>query len=120
MAHYAFLNKKNVVTEVIVGVDENELIEGLSPEEWYGKFRKQVCKRTSYNGSIRKNYASIGSIYNEELDAFIWPKPFDSWILNKDTCQWEAPIPNPANGLDFFWNETELDWKPRTPSEPKE
>ena len=60
MAHYAFLDKNNVVTEVIVGIDENELIEGKTPEQWYGEFRGQPCVRTSYNGNIRKNYAGIG------------------------------------------------------------
>jgi len=73
MAHYAFLDENNVVTEVITGIDENELIEGLHPEIWYGNFRNQVCKRTSYNNKIRGRYASIGSIYDEELDEFINP-----------------------------------------------
>ena len=75
MAHYAFLNKKNIVTEVIVGVDENVLIEGLDPETWYGNFRKQSCKRTSYNGNIRFNYAGIGYTYDPIDDAFIAPMP---------------------------------------------
>jgi len=99
MAHYAFLNQTNVVTEVITGIDENELIEGLEPEVWYGNFRNQKCVRTSYNAKgngFRKNYAGIGFTYDEERDAFIAPKPFQTWILNEDTCQWEAPIPNPA------------------------
>ena len=71
MAHYAFLNEDNIVTEVIVGVDESELIEGLEPEVWYANFRGQACKRTSYNGNIRKVYAGIGYSYDPELDAFI-------------------------------------------------
>ena len=74
MAHYAFL-KDNIVTEVIVGIDETELIEGLNPETWYGQFRGQVCKRTSYNGNIRYNYAGVGYTYDEVADAFIAPKP---------------------------------------------
>jgi hypothetical protein len=111
MAHYAFLDKNDVVTEVIVGIDETELIEDLDPETWYGNFRGQVCKRTSYNGNIRKNYAGVGFTYNAELDAFIPPKPLDSWELNEDTCQWEAPIPYPNDGLTYFWNEEELDWE---------
>ena len=74
MAHYAFL-KDNIVTEVIVGIDENELIEGLDPETWYGNFRGQVCKRTSYNGNIRYNYAGIGYTYDADADAFIAPRP---------------------------------------------
>ena len=92
MAHYAFLNQNNVVTEVIPGKDENELIDGLTPEEWYGNFRGQVCKRTSYNGNIRKNYAGIGYSYDATRDAFIAPKPFVEgveFVLNEDTCQWE-------------------------------
>jgi hypothetical protein len=75
MAHYAFLDDNSIVTEVIVGKDETELIEGLDPETWYGNFRGQVCKRTSYNGKIRYNYAGIGYAYDEDADAFIAPKP---------------------------------------------
>lgn len=73
MAHYAFLDENNVVTEVIVGIDETELIEGKDPETWYGEFRGQRCVRTSYNGSIRGCYAGIGYSYNEELDIFVPP-----------------------------------------------
>jgi hypothetical protein len=74
MAHYAFL-ENNIVTEVIVGIDETELIEGLDPETWYGNFRGQVCKRTSYNNKIRYNYAAIGYLYDPIDDAFIAPMP---------------------------------------------
>jgi hypothetical protein len=91
MAHYAFLNDDNIVTEVIVGIDETELIEGLDPETWYGNFAGQVCKRTSYNGNYRKNYAGIGYSYDEQLDAFIPPKSSDTWTLDEETCQWIAP-----------------------------
>jgi len=91
MAHYAFLDKNNIVTEVITGIDETELIEGIDPETWYGNFRGQVCKRTSYNGNIRKNYAGIGYSYDAERDAFIPSKPRDDAILNEETCQWELP-----------------------------
>jgi hypothetical protein len=73
MAHYAFIDTNNIVTEVIVGVDELELIEGLTPEEWYGNFRGQRCIRTSYNGRIRGKYAGIGDIYDEATDTFISP-----------------------------------------------
>jgi hypothetical protein len=111
MAHYAFLDKNNVVTEVITGVDETELIEGLNPEIWYGNFRGQKCVRTSYNNNIRKNYAGIGFAYDESRDAFISPKPFDSWLLNEETCRWEAPIPMPADGEYYRWNEHLLIWK---------
>ncbi len=73
MAHYAFLNDNNVVTEVITGIDETELIEGLDPETWYGNFRGQTCKRTSYNGNYRGRYAGIGYTYDAELDEFVAP-----------------------------------------------
>jgi hypothetical protein len=75
MAHYAFLDETNIVTEVIVGIDETELIEGLDPETWYGNFRGQVCKRTSYNGNMRYNYAGVGYTYDPIDDAFIAPMP---------------------------------------------
>ncbi len=90
MAHYAFLDDNNIVTEVIVGIDETELIEGENPETWYGNFRNQVCKRTSYNGKIRKNYAGIGYEYDVVLDAFIPPKCHDEATLNNDTAQWNC------------------------------
>ena len=112
MAHYAFLDENNIVTEVIAGIDEDELIEGKDPETWYGEFRGQVCKRTSYNGNIRKNYAGVGYSYNEELDAFISPQPFKSWTLDNDTCQWIPPIPFPEDESDipYIWNETNQAW----------
>jgi len=75
MAHYAFLNENNIVTEVITGIDETELIEGLEPEIWYGNFRGQTCKRTSYNSNIRYNFAGIGHTYDADADAFIAPRP---------------------------------------------
>jgi hypothetical protein len=118
MAHYAFLDENNIVTEVIVGIDETELIEGLEPEIWYGNFRAQVCKRTSYNGNIRKNYAGIGYSYDEARDAFISPKPFESWLLNEDTCQWYPPVDYPTDGLTYFWSEDNVDWELADFSEP--
>ena len=75
MAHYAFLDNNSIVTEVISGIDETELIEGLNPETWYGNFRGQKCVRTSYNGNIRYNYAGIGYTYDLDADAFIAPRP---------------------------------------------
>lgn len=75
MAHYAFLDNNNIVTEVIVGIDETESVEGLDPETWYGNFRNQKCVRTSYNGKIRFNYAGIGYSYDPIDDAFIPPVP---------------------------------------------
>jgi len=92
MAHYAFLDENNIVTEVIVGIDETELIEGKNPEIWYGEFRGQQCVRTSYNATIRYNYAGIGYTYDPIDDAFIAPMPdcgHDQLILN-DKKQWKC------------------------------
>jgi hypothetical protein len=111
MAHYAFLDENNVVTEVITGIDETELIEGLDTETWYGNFRGQVCKRTSYNGNYRKNYAGIGCTYDEERDAFIPLKPFASWVLNEDTCLWEPPVGYPDDNKKYVWNEDTVSWQ---------
>ena len=91
MAHYAFLNENNIVTEVIVGIDETELIEGIAPELWYGNFRNQLCKRTSYNGKIRMNYAGIGYSYDAARDAFIPPKPEGNIGFDEKICQWIMP-----------------------------
>ena len=92
MAHYAFLDENNIVTEVIVGIDETELIEGLDTETWYGNFRGQVCKRTSYNGNIRFNYCAPGFTYDPIDDAFIAPMPncgHDDLTLN-ELKRWEC------------------------------
>jgi hypothetical protein len=117
MAHYAFLDSEGIVTEVIVGKDED------GPVDWeahYGAFRGQACKRTSYNtvGGVhqfggtpyRKNYAGIGYRYDETLDAFIPPRPYASWVLNEDTCLWEAPVPYPEGDGMYVWNEDEQSW----------
>lgn len=116
MAHYAFLDENNIVTEVIVGIDETELIEGLDPETWYGNFRGQVCKRTSYNGNIRKNYAGIGFVYDTIRDAFIAPQPYPSWVLNEDSCGWEAPVVYPTDDKFYQWNEETTSWVEATPA----
>jgi hypothetical protein len=102
MAHYAFLDENNVVIEVIVGKNEGE--DGVDWEAHYGAFRGQTCKRTSYNthggihsgGGIpfRKNYAGIGYTYDAERDAFIPPRPYASWVLDEQTCLWNAPVAN--------------------------
>jgi hypothetical protein len=92
MAHYAFLDINNLVTEVITGKEETELIEGLDPETWYGNYRGQTCKRTSYNSKIRYNYAGIGFTYDPIDDAFIAPMPscgHDELLLN-DLKRWEC------------------------------
>ena len=93
MAHYAFLDENNIVTEVITGKDEDELLDGLTPEEWYGNFRGQKCVRTSYNGKIRYNYAQVGGFYDPIDDAFIPLMPncgHDELFLN-DKKRWECP-----------------------------
>ena len=120
MAHYAFLNADSVVTEVITGINETELIEGLLPETWYGNFRGQVCKRTSYNtlGGIREgggtpyrfNYAGIGFAYDTVRDAFIPPQPYPSWVLDEATCLWDAPVALPSEGGPWSWNEATVSW----------
>lgn len=120
MAHYAFLDDNNIVTEVIVGKDETELIEGLDTETWYANFRGQPCKRTSYNtaGNVhaeggtpfRKNYAGVGFSYDRERDAFIPPQPYNSWLLNEETCLWEAPVPYPDDDKEYQWDEDALNW----------
>jgi len=118
MAHYAFLDNSNIVTEVIVGKDEGE--ENTDWEVHYGNFRGQVCKRTSYNTSggqhnnggipYRKNYAGIGYSYDLIRDAFIPQKPYASFILNEETCLWEAPVPYPTDGERYTWNEETISW----------
>jgi hypothetical protein len=110
VAHYAFLDDDNIVTEVIVGIDETELIDGKDPEAWYGEFRGQRCVRTSYNGNIRKNYAGIGYRYDDTLDAFIPPQPFPSWLLDEETAQWVAPVAYPDDNLMYSWDEEAGDW----------
>ena len=121
MAHYAFLNTDNVVTEVITGINE-EIIQtdldgtqvGGSSEAWetfYGNIRNQICKRTSYNGNYRKNFAGIGFSYDSERDAFIPPKIYSKWILNEDTCKWEAPVEYPSDGKIYIWNDNKGEWE---------
>ena len=118
MAHYAFLNMQNVVTEVIVGKDETD--GNINWEIHYGNIREQVCKRTSYNTSggihkldgtpFRKNYAAVGYTYDKTRDAFIPPKPFDSWTLNETSCLWDAPVEYPDDGQQYSWNEETTSW----------
>jgi hypothetical protein len=107
MAHYAFLDENNIVTEVITGIDETELIEGLDTETWYGNFRAQTCKRTSYNNNIRKQYAGIGYTYDAVNDVFIEPQPFASWSLDEN-FDWQAPTPRPEG--EWYWDESSLSW----------
>jgi len=107
MAHYAFLNEDNIVTEVIVGKDETDTSQDW--EQFYGEIRNQICIRTSYNGNIRKNYAGIGYTYDSQRDAFIPPQPFPSWLLVEETCQWDAPVPMPTDGM-YSWDEATTSW----------
>lgn len=118
MAYYAFLNDENIVTEVIVGKDEWE--DSINWEEWYGNFRGQICKRTSYNtvGGInlaggepfRKNYAGIGYYYDSVKDAFIPPKLYNSWLLDEEKCVWYPPIEPPNDGKLYTWDENLMSW----------
>lgn len=121
MAHYAFLDDDNVVIDVITGRDEDDLAEGIgSWEEYYGNRRGLRCLRTSYNTvggehagtgePFRKNYAGIGYTYDEDLDAFIPPQPFESWILDEDSCLWVAPVVMPATGGPYMWDEETGSW----------
>ena len=109
MAHYAFLDENNIVTEVITGINETETIEGLDTETWYGNFRGQICKRTSYNHNIRKQYAGIGFTYDSVNDVFIVPQPYPSWTLDEN-FDWQAPTPYPTGDGIYTWNELTLSW----------
>ena len=108
MAHYAFLDSNNIVTEVIVGRHEGD--GGVDWEQHYGEFRGQPCKRTSYNNNIRKNYAGIGYTYDSTRDAFIPPQQFASWLLNEDSCQWVSPVAYPTDGKRYQWDESTTAW----------
>jgi hypothetical protein len=119
VAHFAKLDENNLVVFVTVGRQEDDGLEAELTAR-----TGDVYKQTSYNtyGGVhalggtpfRKNYAGIGYIYDEILDAFIPPKPFESWVLDEDTCLWEAPIDYPEDGAIYFWNEESGDWEPVT------
>lgn len=118
MAHFAQLDENNVVTQVIV-VHNNELMDNGQESEAKGVAFCQSLfggnwKQTSYNGNIRKNYAGIGYVYDSGRDAFIPPKPFNSWLLNETTCLWEAPVPYPKDGKRYTWDEPTLSWVQNT------
>jgi hypothetical protein len=122
MAHFAQLDENNVVTQVIV-VSNNELLDasGVEREEMGIGFCQRLFggnwKQTSYNHNFRKRYAGIGYTYNAELDAFVPPKPFASWVLNTEEANWEAPVPQPADmGMGegkkmYLWDEETTSWK---------
>jgi hypothetical protein len=116
MAHFAKIDDNNVVLEILV-VHNNELINehGVELEELGVQFLSSIFnhttwKQTSYNKTFRKNYAGIGYTYDASRDAFIPPKPYNSWILNADNCQWEPPILHPDDGKIYIWNEDILSW----------
>ena len=117
MAHYAWLDENNIVVNVTVGVDENITQQGVggSSEAWetfYSQATGYNIKRTSYNGNIRFNYAGIGYTYDATRDAFIAPKPFNSWVLDEATCRWQAPTPKPTTeGKFYYWSEDDLSWR---------
>jgi hypothetical protein len=108
MAHYAYLDETNTVVAVTVGKDENELIDGLDPEMYYAQGTPYTVKRTSYNGTIRKQYAGIGFYYDAQNDVFIAPQPGASWSLDEN-FDWQPPTPEPTDGI-YFWNEEAGEW----------
>jgi hypothetical protein len=115
MAHFAKLDENNIVIDVNVVSNDvlvlsNEEESGISfLTEWSGGYSN--WKQTSYNGSFRKNYCGLGFYYDEDRDAFIAPKPYESWVLNEETCQWEAPEPYPDDENLYTWDEDSLSWQ---------
>ena len=121
MAHYAFLDENNIVTDVIVGRDENDLVDGITSwEEYYASERGQVCKRTSYNTKenshllggtpFRGNYAGVGCKYDAELDIFIPIKEYESWIFSPELASWVAPVEKPQDEKYYKWDENTISW----------
>jgi hypothetical protein len=120
MAYFAKLGTENIV-ETVISVNNSVIIDnnGIEQEQLGVDFinklynTRDVWKQTSYNGNIRKNYAGIGYQYDQTRDAFISPKPYNSWILNESTCLWEAPITKPQETEDikYIWDETNINWK---------
>jgi len=115
MAHFAELDKTNTVIQVIV-VHNNELLDENGNEseqkgiDFCANLLGGVWKQTSYNENFRKNFASVGMIYDPIRDAFIHKKPFESWLFNENTCKWEAPVPYPNTDRYLVWNEADLAW----------
>ena len=118
MAHWAEVDENNIVLRVLVG--DNNDPNGDEGYQWLLDNLGGTWIKTSYHNNIRKNYAGIGFTYDEQRDAFIAPKPFDSWILDEETCRWQAPIPYPSDGFSYFWNESEVAWELEDFSEPNE
>ena len=118
MAYFAKLGTGNIVEQVIsinnaVITDTNGIEQEQLGVDFINKLynTRDVWKQTSYNNNIRKNHAGIGYTYDHNRDAFIAPKPFNSWILNEDTCRWEAPVVYPTDGNRYKWNEEILNWE---------
>ncbi len=107
MSHFAEIDKNNIVIRVLVG-DNNAPNEGY---DWFVENLGGSWIQTSYNSNFRNKFAAIGDMYDEELDAFIAPKPFDSWLLDETTCRWEAPVPYPEDGQQYQWNESIVNWE---------
>ena len=114
MAHFAQLDENNIVIQVIVVANDELLDNGVESEVKGIAFCQSLFggnwKQTSYNRNIRKNYAGIGYTYDAGRDAFIPPKPFESWVLNEDTCRWDAPTPYPTDDKLYRWDEPTLSW----------
>jgi hypothetical protein len=108
MSHWAELDENNVVLRVLVG--DNNDPNGDEGYQWLLDNLGGTWVKTSYNATIRKNFAGIGYTYDEALDAFVPPKPFDSWILDEETARWSAPVPYPEDGAVYVWNESTLSW----------
>jgi hypothetical protein len=102
MAHYAKVNNGIVEQIIVAEVEFFDTFIDSSPGEWI---------QTSYNNNIRKNYAGVGFTYDSTRDAFIPPKPYPSWVLNEDTCQYDSPVPYPDNDKRYEWNEETTNWK---------
>jgi hypothetical protein len=108
MSHWAELDENNVVLRVLVG--DNNDPNGDEGYQWLLDNLGGTWVKTSYNATIRKNFAGIGYTYDEALDAFVPPKPFDSWLLDEQTARWEAPVAYPEDGAVYTWNESTLSW----------
>ena len=112
MAHFAKLGKGNIVEKVVVVSNDVATTEQAGIDFLNQTFKtNDIWLQTSYNSNIRKNYAGIGFTYDQTKDAFIPPKPFNSWTLNEDTCRWEAPVAYPNDGQVYKWNETIQNWE---------
>ena len=117
MSHWAELDENNLVIRVLVG--DNNDPAGDEGYQWLVDNLGGTWVQTSYNANFRKNYAASGFTYDPELDAFIPPKPYPSWQLNKENCKWESPTPYPTDGLDYEWNEAQKAWELVNFSEPE-